>query len=431
MVNIKKIFKGSFLRNILMLAGGTAIAQALAVLAIPIITRIFSPEEYGILTVYTALLVLFTGSQSLRYELGIPIAEDEKKAINVLGLSFIILLVFSILTFIIVMLSNEQVFIKFSAQGLYQYKILIPLGFFLLGLYQLFMMWNIRIKDFKSIAKTKISRSVGSNILTIILGLLGWGPLGLLLGKVFGESVGIVTLSKPVLRKDKRRLLKYINSKEVFESAKKLRKFPTYSLPSAFLSKAGDQIPVFFIAALFGAQIVGYYGLAKSIITIPTALIGSSIGDVFYGEAAAIGKKSPSDLKKLSIKMFSKLLLIGLLPTIMFVVFSPVIFKTVFGNEWFEAGIYARILAIWALAQIIFQPISRVYDIYGKQKELLIITLVRVILICVVFGFAHIFELSSYFAVMGYAFIMFLIYGVTYLLSLKIIENQIIKEAKK
>lgn len=419
-----EIFKERFAKNILVITGGTVLAQAISVLLTPIVTRLYSPEEYGLFTVYSSLLALFAGSQSLRYELGIPIADNEENAINVLGLSSVILAIFSGITLLIVSLFGDEVLSRILGQKLSGYRLLIPVGFLSYGTYQILIMWSFRKKDFNSIAKSKLSQSIGANLTKVSLGLLGIGPIGLIVSKIIGESAAITPLLNTLRQKD-RGILKKIKSKKIVANAKRFINFPLYSLPGTFLSKLGEQIPILFIASLYGGQVVGYYGLAKSLVAIPTILIGNSIGDVFYGEAATLSKTNPERLKQLSIGMFKKLLFIGIVPLTCFMVFAPVTFKLLFGDEWYEAGIYARIMSVWAFSQLIFQPVSRVYDIFERQKDILIITLVRVTLILAVFCVAGLTKLGSSAAIWAYVSMMVIIYSITYLKSLNIIDRAI------
>ena len=421
----KKIINNRFAKNIAMIAGGTAFAQIIGTLAMPIITRLYNPQEYGVLTVYMSCIGLFTGSQSLRYELGIPIAEDEREATNVFFLSTLILIVLSSFLFLLTQISSIEIFSVLSIEKIYDYRTLIPLGFFLTGIYQIYMMWSFRSNNYKAIAATKLNRSIGANIIKVVLGLTGIGPIGLLWGYIFGESSGTITLAKPVMNHKFVSNIKKTRFKEVKDVWIKYIKFPKYSLPSNFLSKAGDQIPVLFIASLYGSQVIGYYGLSKSIIALPTMLIGNSIGDVFYGEAAAIGKSNPTELKKISSQIFKKLFFIGLIPLVLFIITAPELFNLLFGPSWYEAGIYARILSIWAFSQLVFQPISRIYDIFGRQKELFIITLTRIILILMIFFAAKKYSINSYVAILAYSLTMFLIYLITYLYSRKILHSEI------
>jgi len=244
LMRIKELFQSSFAKNAAMISGSTAFAQLLNALFSPVITRIYSPEEYGILTVYTSILGLIVIFASLKYEWGIPIAENDEKAVNVMGLGFFLLFHFVILVFMVFYFFGKPILTLLDARVLLNYRYLIPVGVLFGGSYSILLQWAYRKKDFKSISKTKLTQSIAGNGVKIGLGLFGVGPVGLVFGQIFKEGVGVVTLSRSFRKKD-RHLLKKINKKEILWSAKRYKNFPIFSAPSQFLNSAGVQLPVF------------------------------------------------------------------------------------------------------------------------------------------------------------------------------------------
>ncbi|MED3736774.1 oligosaccharide flippase family protein [Virgibacillus pantothenticus] len=415
-----KISNNNFTKSVLLVSGGTAFAQLLNTVLSPVISRIYLPEEYGVLTLYTSILGFLTIISSLKYEHGIAIADNDKKAINVLTLSLIILFIFvSLITLIFVLIKVINLDFNFK------YSFLIPIGIFTTGLYRIFMQWSFRKKNFKSISKTKVSQSIFSNITKISLGILNFSSVGLILGNIIGGSAGIRTLSSQ-LRKSERNLFKSVNKKRIIWSAKRYVNFPIFLAPSQLLNAAGIHVPIFFLTFMYGNQMLGFYGLANTLVNIPTLLVGNSVGDVFYGEAANIGKKEPERLKKLSIVLFKKLLLIGIIPLIVVILFGPYFFSIVFGSNWHEAGIYARILSFMVFTRLIFMPISRVFEVYEKQKEALYLDMLRFTLVLLVFIFSILMSLNPYWTVSLYCLVMSLIYFLTFFLAQRIINKEII-----
>ena len=426
-MKIKELFRSSFAKNVAMISGSTALAQLLNALFSPVITRIYSPEEYGILTVYTSILGLIVIVASLKYEWGIPIAENDEKAINVMGLSFFVLFHFVILVLVVFYFFGRPILTLLDATVLLNYRYLIPVGVLFGGSYSIFLQWAYRNKDFKSISKTKLTQSIAGNGVKIGLGLFGVGPIGLVFGQIFKEGAGIGTLSRSFRKKDKH-LLKKINKKEILWGAKRYKNFPIFSAPSKLLNTAGLQLPVFFITSLYGSQVLGLYGLANSIVNLPMVLIGTSVADVLYAEAASVGRENPKRIKDLSNKLFKGLVLIGLVPLLALLFFGPFLFSFVFGSQWYEAGVYAKILAFLVFARFIFTPISRIFSVFERQREAFVLDLFRVILVFVAFGISSFLGFSSYGAVGLYSIAMSIVYLVTYLLAQKILNDEIKKQ---
>lgn len=426
-MKIKGLFQSSFAKSVAMISGSTAFAQLLNALFSPVITRIYSPEEYGILTVYTSILGLIVIVASLKYEWGIPIAENDEKAVNVMGLSFLVLFHFVILVFVVFYFFGKPILNLLDATILLNYRYLIPVGVLFWGSYSIFLQWAYRNKDFKSISQTKLMQSITGNGVKVGLGLFGVGPIGLVFGQIFKEGAGIGALSRSFRKKDKH-LLKKINKKEILWCAERYKNFPIFSAPSQLLNTAGVQLPVFFITSLYGSQALGLYGLANSIVNLPMVLIGTSVADVLYAEAASVGRENPRRIKDLSNKLFKGLVLIGLVPLLVLLFFGPFLFSFVFGSQWYEAGVYAKILAFLVFARFIFTPISRIFSVFERQREAFMLDLFRVILVFVAFGISSFFDFSSYGAVGLYSIAMSIVYLVTYLLAQKILNEEIKKQ---
>ncbi|HHY80204.1 MAG TPA: oligosaccharide flippase family protein [Thermoanaerobacter sp.] len=407
-----------------MVSASTAFAQLMSAFFSPIITRIYSPEEYGILTLYTSILGLMAIMSSLKYEWGMPIAENDEKAVNVMALSFIVLFIFSATIYITFYFFDKPILALLNATKLSNYRGLIPIGVLFAGSYTIFLQWAYRNKDFRSISKTKLAQSITGNVATVILGWLGAGPVGLILGQILRQGAGISTLSRPFFKNSKH-LLKNLDKSQILWCAGRYKNFPIYSAPSQLLNTAGIQLPVFFISSLYGSQVLGLYGLANSVVNLPMVLMGQSIGDVFYAETASVGKLNPDRVKGLSDKLFKKLVLIGLVPLVILLFFGPFLFSFVFGYRWHDAGEYAQILAFLVFARFIFTPISRIYSVFEKQKQAFMLDLLRVILVFIAFGISDYFNLSSYLAVGLYSAAMSIVYLVTYLLAQNILKKEI------
>lgn len=422
---LKSILKSRFGKSVIMIMGGTTFAQALNVIVSPFITRIYSPEEYGILTAYTAILGILAFA-TLNYEFAIPIEKKEQKSINILVLSLIILII-NVIVLLIIFLFFSHIFLRiFNSEILYDYRFVIPLGVFLIGLYSIFNKWAFRDKDFKSISKTIINQSIFSNFVKIILGLLGLGPLGLIVGKIIGDSAGIRVLSKPIVKRYKT-FKGMISLQEIISCLKRYRDFPFYNAPSSLLMALGGSLPIIFLTSMYGSTVVGFYGLAYSIVKLPMNLLGQAVSDVFFAEVASIGNKNPAKIKDISKKLLKKLILVGLIPLIVLMFLGPQLFSLVFGQDWYESGQYARIISIMIFLMLVLAPSGKVYIVFEKQKVRLLIDILRVALILIAFAVSYIFKFDSYVAVTMHTIAMSISYIFMHIISKNILENEIKK----
>lgn len=421
----KKLGKSSLGKNITLIAGGTAFAQALGIIFSPIITRIYPPDQYGVLTAYTAVLGLLVISASFDYQKAVPIAEDEDQAINLLALSACFLLFSTFIIIILLAMFGDFFLDLLDSKVLASYKYLIPVGVFFTGAYNIVLQWGFRDRNYKAITRTNISQSIVANLTKVILGLMKLGPIGLLLGVIIGQSAGITSLSSPVFKK--KELLSAISFQRLKQVLNRYKKFPLYSAPSNYVYTAGNNLPVVLLTSLFGSGVTGLFGLANSIINLPMNLIGNSVAQVFYSEAANIGKTNPQKIKNLSVKLIKKLSLIALVPLIILLLFGPWLFSFVFGAQWYDAGIYARILSVMVYFHFIILPIGRILEIFERQREGLIFNIIRLIMVLSVFFVAKRFDFTSYQTVALYSLSNSITYIALLVMVIKIMNHEIKK----
>ena len=423
----KKFLSSTFGKGVLFVAGGTIFSQIVNLIFTPIITRIFTPQDFGLLTIYTTILGLLS-LVAFKYEMGIPISKKNENAINLLALCIIILFIYSLIIGLIFNLIGENLLILFNAQALSNYWYLIPIGIFLTGLYKILYLWATRIKDYKNISKTAIGQGFSRNISKVLMGLLGLGGGGLIVGEIIGQSAGTTQLSKPILRE--KSLLKKITFKKMIWCLKRYKDFPIFNLPTHIISTIGEKAPIIYFSVFFSGQIVGYYGLAYSIVKLPMNLIGKAVGDVFYAEAASIGRDNPIRLKQLSNNLIKKLILLGFITLLVLLALGPQLFGLVFGDNWTEAGVYAQIISVMLFFVLVFAPISRVYEVYEKQRIRFYIDLIRILLVLLVFIMSAYYRFSPYLTLILYTIVISLVHFLIYFFAQKIIDNEIRRNSK-
>lgn len=362
---ITKIRKSnSAIKDVSFVAGGTAISQAIAILMLPVLSRIYTPDNFGIAAVFASAVTILSGISGLRYYLAIPLPKSERYANAVIILSLIIQFVFSLLLCLFLIITDFNFFTKIRLEGLYQYRYLVPIGVFLIGLYVTFTQWAIRSKSFSTIGKTKISQSIAGNVAKVILGLLDLKPLGLLLGEIISRASGITTLYKGIVST---RGVPKTTKRDILRVAAKYRNFPLFDIWTAFLNTAGYHLVPYLILMFFDSQTTGYFSMAFTLMAVPGALIGTAIGQVFLQKAASA--HNSGNLKELVFKTYLTLLRLSLFPILLLSILSPTIFSVILGKQWADAGVYAMLLGPWVMIMFIQSPLSNIFSILGLQKQ--------------------------------------------------------------
>lgn len=412
------------IKNILLVTGGTAIGQIINSLSIPIITRIYPPDEYGLLSVFSSLLLIFSFS-SFKYELAIPIARDKDKADMLFILSSGVLTVFSILITIVLFIFGDSALMYVGAEVLEPFKVFIPIGIFFNGLNNILKQTMFRERNFKLLSTVNVQQNIIGNILKVILGMLNFGPPGLLLGRITSTSAGSFKLYKNTIFSYKR--IKRYSFRQYWLTMKEYKDFPIYQSTSTLLIHVRNQMPILVFASFFGPSVVGLFGLANSIVKLPMTLVGQSVMDVFYAEIAAIGMENPTKIKKIANSLFKQLVFVGTIPTLILMFFGPILFSIVFGNDWSEAGVYAQMLSISIFANLVFSPISKVFEVYRRQNEKFFIDLISLGLVGSVFIVGSYFNLTARTTILLYSIIMTFTYFITFILSRRVINMEIRK----
>lgn len=424
MEKLKALTQGNFAKNVIVLTGGAVFAQALNFLVSPIITRIYSPSDYGIMTIYAAVLAIISLLGSLSYELAIPIAEDDKKAINIFSLCILILSVLSVIMAIVLHFFGEEILGILDAAVILKYKYFIPVGFFSIGFYTVASSWAFRKKTFKTLAKTAYSQSIVGNAAKIGLGVFTLGPMGLILGRILSESAGVFTLMIDMVRGSLEDFKK-ISFKDMFWVAKRYKKFPFFSAPTLLLTSMSAQVPTIFMSKLYGSQMIGLYGLAFGVTYLPVTIIGKAVQDVFYGESASLSRSNPIRIKELADKLMMKLIVLIGIPLLILMLFGPQLFSIVFGEAWREAGVYSRLISISTFAYFIFHPLTSVFTVFEEQKQLFYLNVAKLIVVIIWFQATKSLNLGAYVAVIILNSIMAALDFVKYLMAQKILKTSI------
>lgn len=412
-INTKLNAQGGFLKAISLLVGGTVFAQGLAILALPVLTRIYSPTDFSLFAVYTSLIMIISVASCLRFEIAIPIPEEKSEAVNLVVLSFLSNLLISLLLLIIVALFHQQI-VQILGQSEFSELIwLVPVGVFFLGVYNTFQYWATRQKQFKTIAKTRITQSIFGVTTQVSLGVLGFFSFGLIVGQIVKVSAGIGKLIKNFLY-DSAETLKKISFFSLKKTFIKNDKFPKISTLEALANTAGVQLPIIFIASKVGGGEAGHLMLAMQVMAIPIAFIGSAVSQVYL--ASAPRKKAEGQIFNFTLECVIKLLKLGVIPVMVISLISPFIFPILFGDSWGRAGELMIWMLPWFSFQLLVSPVSMSLIILDFQKIALILQIVG--LIIRLGGILFISEFFSEFTVEYYAisgFIFYLVYLVVVL----------------
>lgn len=374
---INKFPKKGFGRNVITLMTGTAFAQALLILSTPILTRIYSPEDFGEYGNFTAFATIITVVICLRYELTIVLPKSSREAKNLAVLSILTATTLSLFLFFIVFLLGNLS--EYWVWGLNDYMYLLPITVFLMGVFQVLNYSFTRVKHFNYLAIAQSGRSIFTIGMQLLLGLfLMLGTHGLILSQLVGQLFAVVLLSVIVIKKYRDKSGISLDLSKMKELAVKYKDFPLYSSWNSFINTISHQIPIIIIAYYFSASVAGFYMMGQRLLSLPMGFVSSSISQVFLQKVAF--DKTDKKNNKNSYKLWKSLMPFSVLINLSVIFLAPWGFSFFLGPDWIMAGEYARWIAFWTVFQFVASPLSSISYAYNKQKLFLLMQIGLLIL---------------------------------------------------
>ena len=368
----KNEFKSEFAKNFLILFTGTGFSQVIPILVAPILTRLFTPEEFGLLALFTSTGLFMGNIATMQYDSAIMLPKREKDAINIMTLSMLSVLAMTVLTLLIVVVFNENLTKLMGSEKMGFWLYFVPLSVFLTGLFRTLNIWASRMKQFKRLAMRNIMQSTTTAGTKLGVGFFTKINGGLIIGSLAGQFAATSVLLYQTLRKDGVNF-SLVSPKRIVFNAKKYKEFPLYSNFQGFLSMFKEMGTQYIISFFYGAATLGMYSFAFGLLLKPTMLFGSAVSQVYFQKATGISN-SNTELWSFTKKIMVRLTYISLVLYLPILLFGKTIFTFVFGDAWEGAGVYAQIMTPWLMASFIIQFSTRIPQILDKQKTFFYIT---------------------------------------------------------
>ena len=403
---------GSFTENALTLMTGTVIAQVIPIAVSPVLTRLYTPDIFGLFAVYSSVVSIAAVVATGRYEFAVMLPDRDEDSVNLVALSMCIALIVSLLMLIVVSffsvslaryLGNPQV------AGLLFY---VPAAVFLTGIYQALNYWSNRKKQYKRLAISRVAQSSSSSGATLGLGFFNFGGYGLVLGGILGQFMSTCVLGFQVLRDEKSKFAA-VNKEQILIQAKTYIDFPKYMILAEVVCAITASMPTFMLSSLFGTAYSGYFMLTQRVIKLPLGIVGRSVGDVFKQRATQDYIKK-GDCRHIYLKTLKRLFLLAVMPFLLIFFGAPFLFTLFFGEQWRHAGDYARVMSLMFFLQFLSNPLENMAYIAGKQRFELFWQIMLLFITSISFFIGYYFFKSDYVCILFFS----ISYAVMYLVNL-------------
>ncbi len=359
--------------KLLTLISGTALAQIVTFAFMPAITRLYSPADFGEFAVYMFVVNAVQVIACLRYEMAIVLADDDDEAINIIALSliatlgFCLLSTFGALGFHIYLQYNPLLQIKYPHLQIWLW--LMPFFILFLGAYMAFNQWLIRKEYYQGMSIARLSNSLATVFMQGLFGIMKIGANGIAFGAIFAHAIYASFLyfygqkARTFWQED-------ISFEKIKIAAKKHQSLPRTTLFQSLLEMLQTNALAWLLPFFYSIVEGGYYSRTMMIFQAPVALIAQALSQVAYREAAVLHRENQS-LQPLVLSTLKKSALIGLPICLGLFILGPWAFTFYFGEKWTEAGVYARILALWMYVDFLRVPLAQIAIVIQQQRALL------------------------------------------------------------
>lgn len=362
----QNIKKSEFSQNVITLMTGSTISRLIPVIVAPVLTRIYSPEDFGTLALYTTIVLILSVIVSGRYELAILLPEKDKEAFSLIGLSTLIAIVVSTFIFIIIIFLKQSIIGILNNNEISIWLYYIPISLFLMGVIQIIKYWYNRKKQYKQIAFIDISQVILIALFSIIFGIMKSGAFGLILSNVISLIIIFIFMGAYFITNSKDHI-KDINIQIIKYQAKKYIHFPKHLIVGHLFNALSWHIPVFFLSYFTNSMEVGYYSLVVKVLGLPVSFIVTSLGMVFRQRATEDYIKT-GNCRPIFVKTSKYLFYVSIFPFLAVFILSPYLFPLIFGENWVVSGKYAQIVCMAFFVQFVTSSVSYMFIIAEKTN---------------------------------------------------------------
>ena len=357
--------KSRFLRRLAMLSGGTFLGQLLLVATSPVLTRLYGPEAFGALAVFSGLAAILAMVSALRLEFAVPVAREEEEAVGLVGLGLVTAGLTTLLVALSVWLLGPWLARATEIPELAGLLWLLPLTALCNGFSLPLAYWSIRRGTFRVNGANKLVQAGSQAASQLALGAAGTGTPGLVLGYALGPLAMLAHLLGSLPAAERARLLA-VRWGRLWPLARRHWHYPAYSAPAALLTSSTQLLPAVLLAVLYGPAVAGWFGLGQRVMGLPVKLLAQAASQVFLGEVPRLGDDAA--VRRLFLRSTAGFALTGLVGMAPVLVLGPGLFALVFGEAWREAGVMAALLVPQHLARFVVMPVSQTLNVYGRQE---------------------------------------------------------------
>ena len=365
---------GPFWVNIAKLMSASVLSQAVIFVSIPILTRMYSPDAFGVAAVFTGMVLFLSPISSFGYHQAIVLPKKKNDAFSLCYLSLFLVIAFSAGLFIPFGLFASRVARFLNTPDLVRISWLLPFAVFSRGICLIALMATSRAETFGLQAVSTIVQTLVDRLFILGVGFMGHATgTTIICGRFLASlcETGVFTGNIKQLAAHRKKL----SWSCLGNAIRRYKNFPLFANWITMFSLGVTQLPVYIMAFFFSPEVIGLYAMSNRLLRTPMMLLGDAVRRVYY-QAAAQDQQNEKSLKTFFSRLREKLIAYGLFPFLILSVISEDFFPFLLGPKWSQAGSYVKILCFITAAQFVSTPIAGLVNVVGLQREFLQITAV-------------------------------------------------------
>jgi O-antigen/teichoic acid export membrane protein len=400
-----RIDASAFGRRTLIMLIGTTAGQTVSVLLSLLLTRLYTPEQFGQLGVFVSIITIAAVLGALCYEIAIPTARSPTEAADMLALCMVALLLTTTALSIATICIPESGLALLGLSTPHYVRILVPLGFAFLGAYHLMLYYAIWAQDFRSISHTRISQGLSGPLSQIALGVLNFGAVGLCCGFIIGQSSGTLLLfNRLVLQR--LAAMRDISIHGVLRTAWRNRAFPLISSWATMIDSAGSgQIAYILVAAFYPGPLAGFMFISERVVGRPLMMLSTSMLSVYMAEIGQTATTDPARLRRRFLQVILRQTVFGAAWVVAVDVGAVLLFPLFFGADWADAVPYLLVLSVAYLTINVVTAVGHTLQVLGRQAIAATWQVGRVLAVIAGFALSAHYHMAAFYAILLYAFI--------------------------
>ena len=367
----EKLFtKGSFISNIFLVSSTQLITICIALLTTPIISRLYSPEVYGVFAIFTSVSTLLSFIISLSFDNAIIYVKSRYKKDLFNGAILVIIIIGAIITMCLI-LFRTSLFKYFDVQSILHFWYFVPIFILIDRFRSLLGGWLINSNRFAPISLSNLAGNVISRAFVIVAGFAGGGQVLYMIMSPLISVIVACSIRLSPIRVDVLSSLKSFEFSKSFRALAFYKRYPGYVFPSELLHLITDSMPLLILALHFSKGDIGNLSYSYSLLALPISIMGRAIGEAFSQKGLETYRSSGEEFSKLFKRTYGLVFKISLPIFLLIAIFGVDMFRIAFGDRWHSSGRYAQIYSAFYFFNILIVPFFSVFKIIRKEKILL------------------------------------------------------------